>query len=65
MQRTKQLTFFFVMIALGFSTNGIAQTNDSILSQLSRKWINAKTYTLKMADLMFAENYGFRLFLKK
>jgi uncharacterized damage-inducible protein DinB len=47
-------------MSLGFSINGKAQGSDSLLNQLSAKWENAKTYTLKMADLMSAENYGFR-----
>jgi uncharacterized damage-inducible protein DinB len=41
--------------------NGKAQTSDSLLNQLSAKWKNAKTYTLKMAELMPAENYDFKL----
>ncbi len=60
MHTIKQVTFFFLLMSLGFSINGKAQTNDSLLNQLSAKWENAKTYTLKMADLMSAENYGFR-----
>ncbi len=60
MHTIKQLTFFFLLISLGFSINGKAQASDSLLNQLSAKWENAKTYTLKMADLMSAENYGFR-----
>jgi hypothetical protein len=47
-------------MSLGFSINGKAQGSDSLLNQLSAKWENAKTYTLKMADLMSSENYGFR-----
>lgn len=37
-----------------------AQQNDSLLSQLSRKWLNAKVYTLKMAELMPEEYYDFK-----
>ena len=56
----KQVTFFFLLMSLGFSINGIAQTNDSLLNQLSTKWKNAKTYTLKVAELMPEEQYNFK-----
>ena len=37
-----------------------AQTGDSLTAQLSRKWQNAKTYALKMAELMPEEYYNFK-----
>ena len=49
-----------LLIISSFSVVLHAQSNDSLQVQLSRKWENAKTYTLKMADLMPAENYDFR-----
>ncbi|MFN2439772.1 MAG: hypothetical protein ABR503_11280 [Chitinophagaceae bacterium] len=52
-----------VVLLLIISSGSIvshAQSNDSLQVQLSRKWTNAKAYTLKTADLMPAENYGFR-----
>ncbi len=56
----KQVTFFFLLMSLGFSINGKAQTNDSLLNQLSAKWKNAKTYALKVAELMPEEQYNFK-----
>jgi uncharacterized damage-inducible protein DinB len=47
-------------MSLGFSINGKAQTNDSLLNQLSAKWKNAKSYTLKVAELMPEEQYNFK-----
>ncbi len=49
-----------LLIISSFSVVLHAQSNDSLQVQLSRKWENAKAYTLKMADLMPAENYDFR-----
>jgi uncharacterized damage-inducible protein DinB len=60
MHLIKQVTFFFLLMALGFSINGKAQTNDSLLNQLSAKWKNAKTYALKVAELMPEEQYNFK-----
>jgi len=56
----KQVTFFFLLMSLGFSINSNAQTNDSLLNQLSAKWKNAKTYALKVAELMPEEKYNFK-----
>lgn len=56
----KRVTFFFLLMSLGFSINGKAQTNDSLLNQLSAKWKNAKTYALKVAELMPEEQYNFK-----
>ncbi len=47
-------------MSLGFSINGKAQTNDSLLNQLSAKWKNAKIYALKVAELMPEEQYNFK-----
>jgi uncharacterized damage-inducible protein DinB len=52
-------TVLFLIIS-SFSVVLQAQVNDSLQVQLSRKWINAKAYTLKMAELMPAENYDFK-----
>lgn len=43
------ITGFF---CVGLSIFSFAQDSDSLLSQLSRKWNNAKVYTLKMAAQM-------------
>lgn len=56
----KQVTFFFLVMTLGFLINGKAQTNDSLLNQLSAKWKNAKTYALKVAELLPEEQYNFK-----
>lgn len=37
-----------------------AQSGDSLLVQLSRKWANAKVYALKMAEQMPEEAYDYR-----
>ena len=37
-----------------------AQMNDSLIVQLSRKWVHAKDYALKMAELMPEEEYDFK-----
>jgi uncharacterized damage-inducible protein DinB len=37
-----------------------AQTGDSLLNQLARKWLNAKMYTLKLAELMPEEAYHYK-----
>lgn len=52
---------FLIFLAIGISSfESHAQSNDSLLHHLASKWKNAKTYTLKMADLMPAENYDFK-----
>lgn len=58
-------SFFWeiVILLIGcfvFLNPATAQSTDSLTIQLSRKWVNAKAYALKMADLMPAENYSFR-----
>ena len=37
-----------------------AQSTDSLKSQLARKWVNSKTYTLKLANLLAEDKYDFR-----
>ncbi len=56
----KQTGFFFVLMTFAFSINGKAQTKDSLLNQLAKKWNNAKAYTLKVAELMPEEDYNFK-----
>lgn len=43
-----------------FSAWASAQSTDSLTIQLTRKWENAKLYTLKIADLMPADHFNFR-----
>lgn len=43
-----------------FSLQACAQAHDSLVTQLSRKWVHAKAYTLKIAELMPAELYDFK-----
>lgn len=56
----KQFIVIFVILVIGFSLSGKAQTNDSLLNQLSARWINAKTYALKVAELVPEAQYNFR-----
>jgi uncharacterized damage-inducible protein DinB len=56
----KQVTIFFLVITLVFSITCKAQLNDSLLNQLAAKWKNAKTYALKVAELMPEEQYNFK-----
>ena len=58
--QSKLTALFILLILYSFSYRTCAQANDSLLTQLSRKWVNAKTYTLKIADLMPAEFYDFK-----
>ncbi len=60
MRIIKQATFFLLVMTLAFSINGKAQTNDSLLNQLSAKWKNAKTYALEVAELMPEAQYNFK-----
>lgn len=48
------------LLCYSFSFTGFAQANDSLVSQLSRKWVHAKAYTLQIAELMPAEHYDFK-----
>jgi uncharacterized damage-inducible protein DinB len=47
-------------ICIFFSLSSFAQTSDSLLNQLSRKWANAKTYIIKVAELMPEEAYHYK-----
>ena len=49
-----------LIVCFVFLSPASGQPTDSLNIQLSRKWVNAKTYTLKMADLMPAEKYDFK-----
>jgi uncharacterized damage-inducible protein DinB len=51
---------FFLMLLFSFSKNLLAQTNDSLLNQLSRKWTNAQGYLVKMAESMPAEDFSYK-----
>lgn len=37
-----------------------AQPTDSLQAQLARKWVNSKTYALKLAELMPEDGYDFK-----
>jgi hypothetical protein len=56
----KIVCIILLLIISFLSVVSHAQPKDSLLVQLSRKWTNAKAYTLKMVDLMPAENFGFK-----
>lgn len=50
-----------LLLVLSFPRQTFAQAaNDSLLTQMNRKWINAKTYTNQMVELMPEEYYDFR-----
>ncbi len=50
-----------LLFLMGFQQQSFAQAaNDSLLTQMSRKWINAKTYAIQMAELMPEEFYNFK-----
>jgi uncharacterized damage-inducible protein DinB len=56
-----RLTVFLISLFFySVSFTAFAQANDSLVAQLSRKWIHAKAYTLKIAELMPAELYDFK-----
>ncbi len=56
----KQASLVFLLMAFTLPINGRAQTKDSLLNQLATKWMNAKTYTLKVAALMAEEHFNFK-----
>ena len=60
MYRTFSASVFFAILFCCITYTSSAQQNDSLLAQLSRKWINAKEYALKMAELMPEEFYDFK-----
>ena len=51
---------FTLMIFLGAICTVKAQSADSLQAQLTRKWVNSKTYALKLAALMPEEDYDFK-----
>ena len=51
---------FLILLMPLFSNTVRAQTEDSLIVQLSRKWVHAKAYALKMAELMPEKDYDFR-----
>jgi len=51
---------FIIVLAPLLSGSLHAQTKDSLIVELSRKWVHAKAYALKMAELMPENAYGFR-----
>lgn len=59
MDKRTLLSFFALLICCS-SFSVVAQANDSLLSQLTRKWKNAKAYTLEIAEKMPADFYGFK-----
>ena len=52
--------FFTLMLFLGAICTVKAQSADSLQVQLARKWVNSKTYALKLAALMPEEDYDFK-----
>lgn len=52
--------YFVLMISLLGSLQLNAQTTDSLINQLSRKWIHTKQYVLQMAELMPEEGYHYK-----
>ena len=51
---------FTLMIFLSAICTVKAQSEDSLQVQLARKWVNSKTYALKLAALMPEEDYNFK-----
>jgi len=56
----KKKFIFMLLLCIGSIYTCCAQSGDSLLAQLSRKWIDSKAYTLKVAELMPAEDYDFK-----
>lgn len=56
----KKISFLFLLITFAFTVNSNAQSADSLLHQLARKWENAKAYTLKVAAMMPEKDYNFK-----
>ncbi len=56
----KKVSFLFLLITFAFTVNSNAQSEDSLLHQLAKKWENAKVYTSKVAELMPEKDYNFR-----
>lgn len=53
-------SFIVGLFYVGISLPAHTQTGDSLLNQLSRKWINAKAYTLKLAEQMPIESFHYK-----
>lgn len=60
MNMIKKSFFLFLLITFAFTVNSNAQSEDSLLHQLARKWENAKAYTLKVAAMMPEKDYNFK-----
>lgn len=56
----KKVSFLFLLMTFAFTANSNAQSEDSLLHQLARKWENAKAYTLKVAAMMPEKDYNFK-----
>lgn len=56
----KKVSFLFLLITFAFTVNSNAQSEDSLLHQLARKWENAKAYTLKVAAMMPEKDYNLK-----
>lgn len=56
----KKACFLFLLLTFIFTVNSDAQTEDSLLHQLARKWNNSKAYTLKVAAMMPGKDYNFK-----
>lgn len=52
--------FLITVLCYFITPKSYAQQKDSLTSQLETKWLNAKIYTLKMAELMPEELYDFK-----
>lgn len=56
----QKLNLLGLLLFVIFSIPVTAQTTDSLLNQLSRKWVHTKAHTLTIAELMPEEHYGFK-----
>ena len=56
----RTLPILITILICSAATKSSAQQKDSLTSQLASKWENAKSYTLKMAELMPEEFYDFK-----
>ena len=54
----KLIVLGFLYLGISFSTN--AQTGDSLLHQLSKKWNGAKAYSLKLAEQMPEDAFSYK-----
>lgn len=55
----RKLIAILLLLICGYA-NAVAQVADSLQSQLLRKWVNAKTYTLNLAELIPEQDYDFK-----